>query len=366
MPKTEVSSQENQADRIKVETGGLFQEICRLYDPFHACFIPFPLSVVAQARVWRGRGIPDEKQLNASLKVLAEKGFEEGQVELLIAYCESAFRPIKAAELGVEALLPNLLFTRSLHWPPNSAGLVLLEADLQNQLKALGKATGNKWVLAAGATTLNIRSCPPLIAPWVVGVTVKRWLVIKKVENSEAETLAINLASVLLGRTVRPEELRHWESLLNTVEVSLGDTSKALLPGYLIDIGQRMNPNEMGWGTTVGTNWGPKDYVKSVPLDTAACEELAKAIQRGWSKQEKSKPLRVGQRRKQVAEAAIETEVAMQATCSLCKSSIELQSLYNHFKEAHGISRDEIEAEPTRQELRRTRTKEVLVRYIES
>ena len=364
MASTDVFPKKTQAVRKKSETGGLFQEICKHYDPFHRCFLPFPLSVIAQARAWRGHTPPDETLLETSLTALVKKELDEGYIKLLMAYCESAFRPIRAAELALEKLLPGMLFTRSTYWPPSSEGFVLLESDFWNQLKVLEGKSWKRWVLAAGSVPLNIHGRPPLVAPWIVGATIKRWLAIKKVSDTEAEALALDLASVLLGRGIRPEELRHWESLLNTVAVTLDDKTKVLLPGYLIDIGQRMKPNEMGWGGTVGTNWGPKDFLKSVPLDEAACEELAKAIQKGWKRPTKPTLSRTRKPQNGVTlEPSVEPEIPMHATCDLCSKTIELHNAYKHLEEAHGISHDEIEADPSRHELRRVGTQEVLLRY---
>ncbi len=364
VPLTMQKPSESQRVREKSKSDDLFQAICRYYDPFHTRFTPFPLPVVAQARIWRGHGLPNEETLAQSLRGLTEKGFAEGQVESLIAYCESAIRPIKAAELEIEKLLPNMLFTRSETFVPTSAGHVLLETAFFNQLKVFEKKVGRGWVLAAGSVPLSIHGRPPLIAPWVVGVTMKRWLTIKKVSDKDSEALALDLTSVLLERSVRLEELRHWESLFNQVEVTQENGSKALLPGYLVDIGSRMRPHETGLGVDAGTDWTPTRYVQSLPLDNTITSALAKTIQMGWRRQKKTKTSHTVRRHSTIMlDASVEPESEARAICKLCVHLIALQSVYDHFRDMHGISRNEIEADAVRQELRRTRSKEVLLRY---
>jgi hypothetical protein len=350
MPQIKGNPAQIQGVTGKAKTEDLFQSICDRYDPFQSRFVSFPLSVVAQARVWRGHDLPEEKRLAEHLKAFIERGFTDNQVERLIAYCESAIRPIRAAELKTEELLPEMLYTKSATWPPNSAGFVLLETEFFAQMKIFETKVGKGWVLAAGAIPLSIHGRPPLIAPWVVGVTMKRWLIIKKIPDMESESLALALVAILLGRTIRPEELRHWESLLNEIEVTDNNALKALLPGYLIDIGSRMQPKGIGSRVTIESDWTPSRYLQSIPFDESSVRALAKVIQKGWRHHmgTKTSPTSVNE---------------IRAICNLCTCSITLWDVYDHFRDIHGILRDQIETEAVRRELRRARTKEVLLRY---
>jgi hypothetical protein len=369
MPPTKDKPAQFPRLREKSKNHDLFLAICKHYDPFQKRCVSFPLSVMAQARVWRRHVLPDENVLVKSLAALAEKGFREGQVELLIAYCESAIRPMKVAELEVEKLLPEMLFTKSATWPPNSAGFALLETEFFNQLKFFENTFGKRWVVITNAAPLSIQGRPPLIAPWAVGVTMKRWLTIKRILEKESETLAVDLASVLLGRLVRPEELRHWESLLNQVEITHEDGFKTLLPGYLIDIGSRIQRMEIGGGMFATYDWTPARYIKCIDLDEEATKALAKAVQKGWkraSTTSSKRRLAKTKARRQPLLSSDQYSEFQSLTCLRCHENISMTELYTHLNTVHRIEKREIESIPEKRELRIYGTREVLFRWEEA
>jgi hypothetical protein len=367
MPPTNGKRLKNQSLTGKPKTDDLFRTICTHYDPFQSRFLPFPLSVIAQARAWRGHGQPENEKLARSLKALTENGLAEGQVELLIAYCESAIRPIKAAELEMEKLLPALLYTKSATWPPNSAGFVLLEAEFFKQMKFFENKVGKEWVLAAGAVPLSIHGRPPLIAPWVIGVILKRWLMIKKISDEKSETLAIDITSVLLGRLVRPEELGHWESLLNQVQVTHDNGSKTLLPGYLMAIESRMLLQEAGRSVTVEADRTPTHYVQSIPLDKSVVSGLTRAIQKGW-KPPKERPSRYARHRQldgTLPEASVAPGLLLASRCQRCHLLVSPEDIYEHLETRHELDPEQIEPLRHRKELRAKASGELLYKFQE-
>ena len=100
----------------KSESDALFARLSALYAPWPTPGrYPPSAIVIERARVWRRQRSLDGTLLGEAIEKLAGKGLSQEGVWFLIGLCESSFRSLRAAELALEPLFPDLLHTRSPH-----------------------------------------------------------------------------------------------------------------------------------------------------------------------------------------------------------------------------------------------------------
>ena len=338
MPLTKAKPSQSQQVRKKSEIADLFSRLMTLYNPgplpplslpvFQGADIPvllFPTLQVAQARVWRNWEGPHSEELKVAINEVCLRGLAWDQVCFVIGLCEALFRPLLAVELQLERLFPNFLFSRGHTWPPSAAACDLLASDFRQRWKEEEKSYGREWVLAAGGVPLRLRQRPALVAPWVVGAVVKRWLTLKGTSENEAIKLASELIAVLLKRKVRAEELQHWGDLMEKILVTMADR-KVPLPGYLIEPIARLNlpvwPEQMP----------PARFLEAFPIDVAACEQFAQLLQRAWfTHDQRKKTVRTKKR-------VTRPEDQRMFSCSLCElGQISTEAIWPHLRDVHRI-----------------------------
>jgi len=396
MPLTKVKPSKSQRVREKSEIDDLFFRLMTLYHPgplpplslpiFQGAEVPvllFPTLQVAQARVWRNLEGPSSEELKSVIDLVSFRGLDREQVGFLIGLCEALFRPLRAVEVALEKLFPDFLYSRCTTWPPSAVACDLLARDFRQRWKEEEKIFGKEWVLAAGHTPIPLKHRPAPIAPWVVGVVLKRWLVSLTTEPEEATTLAIGAASVLLNRPIRVEELHHWEGILDKILVTT-DHGKALLPGYLMNPMTRLRAP---FSASQFEQLTPGRFLEFFPIDNDACAHFAHILGQAWTPPEQKRPKPVPpqlpREARRISEAAAppiadrspessdeegsaeedSAEEIQCRPCGLCNHYVPVSDIYRHLEEAHSISREDVESFPNRKELRSRKTKKLLYRW---
>jgi len=197
----------------KSDRGDLLTELSRLYAPLWRPDLSEPRLTVARARVWRGHPLPDAGRLDAAIETIERGGIPCSDLALLLCLCEVLFRYLRAVEAKLEAVMPTWIGQRVTGKPGQGPQHALLETDFERLWRDGARKEGTAWVLAAGETPLPIRHRPRLVAPWVVGVVVTRWLRLKGLTEQMALYATLPLVGVLLVQRVRPADLHHWDTL---------------------------------------------------------------------------------------------------------------------------------------------------------
>jgi hypothetical protein len=384
----------------KSEIDTLFSLLIDLYAPsrlpplhlpiFQRVQVPvllFPTLLIAQARAWRGWKTPHSEQLKAVMEPIAAKGISWGGVRILIALCEAQFRPMRALELSLEGLFLAFLYEKIHHWPPSSEALELLKHDFRYLWKEKEKTDETGWVLAAAETPLPIGHRPRLLAPWVAGPTVKRWLLQKSVPEAEAELLALQLTTTLLGQKVRPIELQHWQDILDDIEIPSGGGRTMPLPAYLIDciLSAKDLDRQFEWGCLPT----PATFVSTFPIDSQACARFGRKLSEAWTpREERSKNFpgpQIVYKGREITEPhtlqdqeevpsaedrAPEEKPSLQRqalfTCCLCQGqNVGPEIFLPHLENEHSVPASEVSVINGRKELRRKVTGELLARWRE-
>lgn len=292
-------------------------------------------------------------------------GVHPSRLGFIIPLVESLFRPMRAVELELESRFPGFLFGLSRFWPPSETALGVLKDQLFKLWKEIVKEKGDRWVLAVGAVPIPITHRPRLIAPWVTGVTVKRWLITESVCEDEATTLAIGLTTVLLGQQIRQQELEHWENLLQKVLVST-KKRKAPLPAYLANL----IPDS---GQCDAQELTPSEFIKLFPIDADACQQFVRILSQSWAipnerlqkRPSRDIPKRVRSLKEPIAvpDNNEPSEDDTSRSCGKCGAKVHLNEIYHHLEMVHSIPKEMVEALPNRKELRRMGTRETLYRW---
>ena len=392
MPQTKAKPSKSQQVRGKSEIDDLFSRLLVLYQPgpfpplslpmFKDAKVPvliFPTVQIAQARVWRNLGGPSSEGLKAAIDAASVSGMDREQVCFLMGLCEALFRPVRTVELALEKFFPDFLFSKHATWPPSRIACDLLAREFRQRWNDEKKILGDTWVLAAGNAPFPIRHRPAPIAPWMVGVMMKRWLMSLETEPEKATDLAVSITSVLLNGPIRIQELQHWEGLLDKILVAT-DHRKTPLPAYLIS---SMNRLRAPYSNTQIEQLTPARYLDLFPIDEKACIDLANMLSRAWTppkekKWHKPAPPKSSRGPSGIGEA-VEPENDDLSTvssdeedspeeiqcrpCELCRQNVSMSELLRHLEQVHSISRDMVEPDPERRELIHRQTKQVLFKW---
>ena len=337
----------------------LFSRLLILYQPgplpplslpmFQGAEVPvliFPTLQVAQARVWRNYEAPNSEMLKAVINGVCRTALAMGEQEeedsrfwkakeeigIVIALCETLFRPMRAVELSLERLFPGFLFLRGSDWPPSPTAVDQLASDFRHRWKEEEKIFGREWVLAAGATPLAIKQRPALIAPWVAGVTINRWLILKNVPEDRRAQLTLNLVESLMNRNIRPEQIRHWTELVERVLVTTVK-GRAPLSGYLVEQVPRILESHISIDQL-----NPTLFIENVIIDDEACEKFGRMLQTAWHHTHQVKE-RVPRSKRAPA-----LKEKREFRCGLCKrESMRTEEVWAHIRDSHNISDGDIE-----------------------
>jgi hypothetical protein len=361
VPEMARNPQQRQSVGRKSKIEDLFSRLCSHYAPWlKASRYPPAHVIIARARLWREQPIPELETVYESVERLGEKGLPKEGVWFVIGLCESIFRPLRAVELALESLFPDFLLTQGKAWPPSPVALELLKSDFLQQWQEKEKRYGTGWVLVAGSTPLRIRHRPKLIAPWVTGVAVKRWLMLETIGAKEAEDLAVELAALLLVQEVRPEELRHWEGLLDKVEITTGE-KKVLLTAGIISAARRVVARQLPIDFVQ-----PKEFLDELPLDAGVCNQIRLILEQAWGTEKRSarKPLAQDTSREVQAGGLKGREKGNVVNCNLCKESLEAVEVWKHLQEAHDVAEDDIDLSERGNWIRRKSTGETLGTWV--
>ena len=360
VPEMARNPQKQQSVGRKSEIEDLFFRLCSHYSPWlNASRYPPAHVIIARARLWREQSIPDLETVYETVGKLGEQGLPKEGVWFVIGLCESIFRPVRAVELALESLFPEFLLTRGKTWPPSPVEFEFLKSDFLRLWQESEKRNGRGWVLVAGSTPLGIRQRPKLIAPWVTGVAVKRWLMLEKIGAEEAEDLAVRLTALLLVQKVRPEELRHWEGLLDKAEITTGEKKVPLAAG-IISAARRVAALQLPIDFV-----HPKEFLDELPLDAAVCNQIRLILEQAWRTEKRSarKPLAQDNGREVQAGELKGREKGNVVNCNLCKESLEQLEVWEHFQELHDIEKDDMELSDRGNWIRRKSTGETLATW---
>ena len=361
----------------KSESDALFARLYALYAPWPTPGrYPPSAIVIERARVWRRQRSLDGTRLGEAIEKLAGKGLSQEGVWFLICLCESSFRSLRAAELALEPLFPDLLHTRSHHWPPSATARELLKSDFRQLWKEKEHSHGQGWWLAAGPTRLPIRHRPGLVAPWVTGVVVKRWLLLEKMPQDQAEDLALQLAAALLDQKIRSNELQHWQDLLERITLPSED-GQLLLPAYLVQHARayvsQQTPIDM---------LTPTECLRACPIPLSACDQYGEIVQRAWSLPTvrprglapKALPPQARtihepftdpshSEQEQIEDESQDRDVMV--ACSLCNEQRRPTEIFDHLWEAHGVPKDQTDVQTGHRRIRRKITGQTLATWSE-
>jgi len=361
----------------KSESDTLFARLYALYAPWPSPGrYPPSTIVIERARVWRGQRSPDGKLLGEVIEKLAGRSLAREGVWFLIGLCESSFRSLRAVELALEPLFPDLLHTRSHEWPPSATARELLKSDFRQQWKEKVQSHGQGWWLAAGPTPLPIRHRPGLIAPWVAGVAVKRWLLLEKMPQDQANDLALQLAAALLDQKIHLNELQHWQDLVERITLSSED-GELLLPAYLVQHARayvsQQTPIDM---------LTPTEFLRVCPIPLSVCDQFREIIQRAWSlrtiRLRRLAPQALPPQTRTIDEpfsdpSPTEEEQTqdesqdrgVKVACSLCNEKRGPREIFDHLWEAHGVPKDQTDIQAGHKRIRRKITGETLATWSE-
>lgn len=313
----------------------------------------FPTLQIAQARVWRNWEGPASQELKSAIDAASFGGLDREQVGFLIGLCEALIRPLRAVELALEKLFPHFLFSRSTTWPPSAVVCDLLAHDFRQRWKEEEKVYRREWVLAAGKVPLRLKHRPALIAPWVVGATLKRWLALKGATGEQAIKQASGLTAVLFGREVRAEEFRHWTDLVENILVAT-EGGNVTLPGYLIKAISRENT------TSWPEQMTPAFFLEAFPIDVAACEQLAHLLKRAWLNHDQKKKTARTMRRMKLDNHRV-------FSCCLCeRKQITTDTIWPHLRDVHHIAEADIEIPDRSYEIRQDGTGTIVATWRDS
>jgi hypothetical protein len=314
---------------------------------------------IARARLWRKQPIPELEMVYETVGKLVGKGLPKEGVWFVIGLCESIFRPLRAVELAIEPLFPEFLLSRGNAWPPSPLAFELLKSDFLRQWQEKEKLYGRGWVLVAGATPLRIRHRPKLIAPWVTGAIVKKWLMLEKIKAEETEDLAVQLTALLLVQEVRPEELRHWEGLLDKAEITTGEKKVPLVAG-IISAARRVVARQLPIDFVQ-----PKEFLDELPLDAAVCDQIRLILEPAWGTEKRSvrKPLAQDNSREVKAGGLRGREKENVVTWNLCQRSLEAGEGWSHFQQVHDVEEDDMDLSERGNLIRRKSTGETLATW---
>lgn len=352
--------QKRQAVGRKSEIEDLFPRLCSHFLPWlNASRYPPAHVIIARARLWRKQPIPELETIYETVGELAGKGLPKEGVWFVIGLCESIFRPLRAVELALESLFPDFLLTRGKAWPPSPVTLELLKSDFLRQWQENEKRYGSGWVLVAGSTPLRIRNRPKLIAPWVTGVAVKRWLMLETIGAKEAEDLAVQLTALLLVQEVRPEELRHWEGLLDKAEITAGENKVPLVAG-IISAARRVVARQLPVDFVQ-----PKEFLAELPLDAGGCNQIRLILEQAWGTEKRStrKLLAQDYSREVQAGGLKGREKGNVVNCNLCMESVNVKELWKHLQEVHDVEEDDMDLSERGNLIRRKSTGETLATW---
>jgi hypothetical protein len=360
VPEMARNPQKRQSVGRKSEIKDLFSRLCSHYSPWlNASRYPPAHVTIARARLWRGQPIPGLETVYETVGRLGEKGLPKEGIWFVIGLCESIFRPLRAVELAIESLFPEFLLSRGKAWPPSPVAFELLKSDFLRQWQESEKRYGRGWVLVAGATPLRIRHRPRLIAPWVTGVAVKRWLMLETIGAKEAEDLAVQLTALLLVQEVRPEELRHWEGLLDKAEITTGEKKVPLAAG-IISAARRVVARQLPIDFVQ-----PKEFLDEFPLDAGVCNQIRLILEQAWGTEKRSarKPLAQDISREVQAGGPKGRENGNVVNCNLCKESLDGKEVWKHLQEVHDVEEDDMVVSERGNWIRRKSTRETLATW---
>ena len=359
----------------KSEIDALFARLSALYAPWPSPgrYPPWNI-VIARARVWRRQRSPDGKRLAEGIEQLAGRGLAREGVWFLIGLCESSFRSLRAVEYALEHLFPDFLDTGSNPWPPSAAARELLNSAFRQLWKEKEKTDGKAWWLAAGPLPLPIWHRPGLIAPWVTGVTVKRWLLLDKVPQDAAEALALQLVDALLDQKIRSDELRHWQDLLGKVSVPI-DGRQQPLPAHLIDQVRSYVLQQIPIDLL-----SPTEFLTGFPIPLSACDQFRQILQRAWTpaslRPRGAATQTIPPQARRISEpftdpshseldrtgdASLDREVMF--ACSLCTEQVGPMEILDHLWDEHGVPKDHIDVQTGHKQIRRTITGQILATW---
>jgi len=324
---------EKQPLRKKSENGDLFLRLYTAYQPPPGAALWFPQRQIAQARAWRTYPAPDMDELMNTMAIVTERGIPREDLEILIMLSEALFRPIQRFELELEKLLPNFFACLS-HEDPPSEGLLRVQFDMLMREKKRME-TGDEWILPAGEVRLSVGGRPPLIAPKVVGVAVAERLRENEEEFLSHQTAA-TLATALLCRPVRVEEVRHWCMLFSRVTVQ-SERAKRSLPRYLAHIRDTNETlREIGIIHLAGSS--PSSFSALSILPTSSCVDFAKLIPQVERRKPGPKNVQLeGKRKPRVPE-----RVTL-ALCRLCEiDEMPPEEIFDHLSLDHRIPKEDL------------------------
>lgn len=356
----------SQGLREKSEIGNLFLRLNHSYAPFpSSSFLPpFPLQLIAQARAWRGHPLPNRRDLVSAVQAIdavrglpvrdnycyqgestaggvidvqkeSESWFtlddgtvaiRAGWLAMTLVLTEMLFRVLRVLELELEPLVPELLCSRGLSAERSRAEFVRMWEE-----RSTGASTS--WVLAAGNIALGIGGRPPLFAPQIAAAAIAARLQQERVDEMEALAATANLASVLLNRRIRPEEIRHWRDLFYRVKVprTNGESS---LPQYIsCELAEDKRLQNL---VEIST---PSTFLNALAPPTSTCVDIASLI----PQIQREKAPRSSPRKNSSLKEKTPLQKLHLFTCRLCVfPEMRITEIWPHLKN-HGIREEEMD-----------------------
>lgn len=300
-----------------------------------------------------GHPEPNEKKLAEEIERLDSAGMPGLDLGVLLALAEALFRPMKAFELALEALLPDFFSSRSEDGSLSAAAEELLRMDFSQRYKMKSREIGDAWVLAAGEVSLSVGGRPPMVAPKVIGATVAVRLHREGLQEVQAAEAAARLIDGLMDSPVRAEEIQHWRRLYYQVKVPSDDGREIPLTRYLAypfqvpgDSLQHIKDR-----ITYGIPLTPSDFLNAWVLPPSTSVDVARLVsqverkrrvEREESAQKKS-PRKGSPLSYEAKDMTANPEQAAFATlvrftCRICgKKDMTVNQIWSHLEKDHDV-----------------------------